>query len=262
MRLKVFILAYFTAISVSAFTQADTLINQTDQQGRKQGQWIKKYPDQKIMYEGIFRDNHPVGDFRRYTKEGKLKSVLIFSKDGREANATIYHPNGKVSSKGKYVNQQKEGKWQFYSAEIPDYLICEEYYSGNMRNGPSVKFYPDSTVAEKVDYVDDLKNGEWIQYYPNGNICQISYYQKGKANGKFEAWYDDGTVEINGHYKNDHKEGKWLIYNDDGSLKYELNFKNGLASDNQLELDETNYIDSLERNKGKIPDPEKSGINK
>jgi antitoxin component YwqK of YwqJK toxin-antitoxin module len=261
MRLKIIILLVsFTAVSVNAFSQSDTLINQTDQQGRKQGHWIKKYPNKKIMYDGVFRDNHPIGEFRRFSDDGKLQSVLIFSKDGKEANATIYHQNGKVSSIGKYVNEQKEGKWQFFSAEIPDYLICEEYYSGNKRNGLSVKFYPDSTVAEKVSYINDLKNGEWIQYYPNGKVCQISYYRKGKAEGKFEAWYDDGKVQITGQYINDQKEGKWLIYKDDGAVKYELNYENGLPSDKQLELDETNYIDSLERNKGKIPDPEKTGI--
>ncbi len=260
MRLKIIIIVCFISISVNAPAQSDTLINITDQRGLKQGHWIKKYPDKKIMYDGIFRDNHPVGEFRRYTDDGTLQSLLIFSNDGREADATMYHPNGKVSSKGKYVDQLKEGKWQFYSSAIDGYLICEENYSKNMKNGPSVKFYPDSTIAEKVSYINDLMQGEWIQYYPNGTVCEKSHYQKGKATGKFEAWYDDGKIKITGQYSNDNRDGIWLIYNDNGSLKYKLQYKDGLSSDKKMELEQTEYLDSLERNKGKIADPEKSGI--
>ena len=259
MNLKILAIVFLVFVSANALAQTDTIINLTDQQGLKQGHWIKKYPDKKIMYDGIFKDNHPVGEFRRYYNDGALQSLLIFSNDGREALATMYHPNGKVSSKGKYVDQLKEGKWQFFSA-IDGYLICEEYYSGNMKNGPSVKFYPDSTIAEKVNYINDLMQGEWIQYYPNGNVCEKSHYKNGKATGEFKVWFDDGKVEITGQYKNDKRDGEWLIYNDDGSLKHKLHYKNGVSSDKKMVLDESEYLDSLERNKGKIADPEKSGI--
>lgn len=259
MNLKISAIIFFVSFSVNTLAQTDTTINITDQQGLKQGHWIKKYPDKKIMYDGIFKDNHPVGEFRRYYNDGALQSLLIFSDDGRDALATMYHPNGKISSKGKYIDQLKEGKWQFFSA-IDGYLICEEYYSKNMKNGPSVKFYPDSTIAEKVNYVNDLKQGEWIQYYPNGNVCQKSNYKNGKATDEFKVWFDNGKVEITGQYKNDKKDGEWLIYNDNGSLKYKLHYKNGVSSDKKMESDESEYLDSLEQNKGKIADPEKSGI--
>jgi antitoxin component YwqK of YwqJK toxin-antitoxin module len=259
MNLKISAIVFLVSLSVNALGQTDTTINVTDQQGLKQGHWIKKYPDNKIMYDGVFKDNHPVGEFRRYFNDGTLQSLLIFSNDGKEALATIYHPNGKVSSKGKYVDQLKEGKWQFFSA-IDGYLICEEYYSGNMKNGPSIKFFPDSTIAEKINYLNDLKQGEWIQYYTNGNICQKSHYKNGKATGDFKVWFDDGKIEITGQYKNDKREGDWLIYNDDGSLKYKLHYINGIPSDNKMELNDSEYLDSLERNKGKIADPKKSGI--
>ena len=124
MNLKIFTIASFLAISAIASCQTETEINKTDQQGRKQGHWIKKYPNENIMYDGFFKDDHPVGEFRRYYENKTLKSLLIYSSDGTEADATIYHPNGNISSKGKYINQMKEGKWQFFSAFINGYLIC------------------------------------------------------------------------------------------------------------------------------------------
>ena len=99
MNIRLLITAYLLAFSVAASSQTDTQLNKTDLQGRKQGHWIKKYPDETIMYEGNFKDDHPVGEFKRYFENQTLKSVLIYSEDGRNAKATIYHQNGFISLK-------------------------------------------------------------------------------------------------------------------------------------------------------------------
>jgi len=260
MNFKIFTIASLLAVSVSATCQIETQINKTDQQGRKQGHWIKKYPDEKIMYDGFFKDDHPVGEFRRYFEDQSLKSLLIYSEDGREAKATIYHPNGNMSSKGTYINQMKEGKWQFFSAFTKGYLISEEYYSKNLKNGSSLKFYPDSIVAERLTYINDIKQGEWIQNYPNGTVRLKSNYLDGKINGKFEVWFEKGNIEFSGQYKNDGRDGLWVIYNNDGTIKYKLEYLAGVTKDRQMDIDESDYIDSLENNKGKIADPEKTGV--
>jgi antitoxin component YwqK of YwqJK toxin-antitoxin module len=260
MNLKILTIASLLGISTMAVCQTETDINKTDQQGRKQGHWIKKYPNKNVMYDGVFKDDHPVGEFRRYNEDKSLKSLLIYSENGKEAFATIYHPNGNISSKGKYINQLKEGKWQFFSRFINGYLICEENYSGNLRNGESLKFYPDSTVAERLNYIRNVRQGEWIQYYPNGSICLKSNYLDGKINGKFEVWFENGIIEFSGQYKNDARDGPWLIYKNDGTLKYKLEYTEGFTKDRQLYIDESDYLDSLERNKGRIADPEKTGV--
>ncbi|MCE5348057.1 MAG: hypothetical protein LLG13_17460 [Bacteroidales bacterium] len=247
-------------ISVASICQLGTEINKTDPQGRKQGHWIKKYPDQSIMYDGFFKDNHPTGEFKRYDENQTLKSVLVFNNEGSEALATIYHPNGYIASKGKYINQQKEGKWQFFSGSISGYLICEEYYSKNKKNGQSVKFYPDSTVAERITYIDDIKQGEWIQYHRNGAVSLKSNYLDGKINGRFEVWFDNGQIEFSGQYKDDTRDGLWYIYKKDGALKYKLEYVSGVTNDRQMDIDESDYLDSLEKNKGKTADPEKNGV--
>ena len=92
------------------------------------------------MYDGFFKDDHPVGEFKRYYEDNTLKSLLVYSEDGKEAIASIYHPNGYISSKGKYINQMKEGKWQFFSISTDGYLISEENYSKNLKNGLLLNF--------------------------------------------------------------------------------------------------------------------------
>ncbi len=260
MNLRIIILASLLVISSMAQCQDETGINMSDSQGGKQGHWIKKYPNENIMYDGFFKDNHPVGEFRRYYEDKTLKSLLVYSDDGKEALATIYHPNGYISSRGKYIDQMKEGKWQFFSAYTEGYLISEEQYSANLKNGPSLKFYPDSTVADKLTYINDIKQGEWIQYYSDGAICLKSNYINGTLNGKFEVWYLNGQIQFSGQYKNDARDGLWYIYNTDGTLKYKMEYVEGVTKDRQLDIDESDYLELLEKNKGRIADPEKTGI--
>lgn len=260
MNLKIALIYFLLTISVLATCQTETDINKTDQQGRKQGHWIKRYPNTNIMYDGIFKDDHPVGEFKRYFENNTIKSLLKYSDDGKVASTIIYHPNGYISSSGTYVNQLKDGKWQFFSAFFSGNLICEESYTGNLKNGPSVKFYPDSTIAERLNYINDIKQGEWIQYYPNGAISLKSAYKNNKVEGKFEVWFDNGQIEFSGQYKNDARDGLWNIYNHNGTLKYKLEYLAGVTKDRQMDIDESDYLDSLERNKGRIADPEKTGV--
>jgi antitoxin component YwqK of YwqJK toxin-antitoxin module len=172
----------------------------------------------------------------------------------------MYHPNGYISARGTFINQKKEGKWQFYSPFKNGCLVSEEYYSDNLKNGLSLKFYSDSTIAEKTTYVNDIKQGEWIQYYPSGALCLKSAYLNGKVNGKFEVWFENGRIEFSGQYKDDSRDGRWVIYKNDGTIKYELTYELGITHNRQIDIDESDFLDSLEKNKGKIVDPEKSGV--
>jgi antitoxin component YwqK of YwqJK toxin-antitoxin module len=260
MILKITIFAILLGLSSAGICQTEKALNQTDQQGRKQGHWIKRAPNKTIIYDGYFKDDKPAGEFKRYYENDTLKSVLNFTSDGKEASAVLYHPNGYLASKGKYVNQMKEGKWKFFSEIIRDYLIAEEIYLHNVRNGLAVKYYPDSTIAEKINYVNDIRQGEWTRYYPKGHILLKSNYVNGNIDGKFEAWFENGKKQLSGQYKNDSRDGLWQIYNPEGAVKYRIEYTNGITSDNQLEIDASRFLDSLEINKGRIQDPEKTGI--
>lgn len=258
MKISILTFALFIVFTAVAAGQGNDDLNKTDQQGKKQGHWIKKYPNGTVMYEGTFRNDKPVGEFRRYNSDSKLKSVLIYSPDSREADATIYHPNGFISSKGKYIDQLKEGKWKFFSSAINGYMINEETYLKNTRHGLSMRYYPDSTLAEKVNYVNGRKEGEWLQYHPNGKLFLRAYYVNGELNGKFESWFDNGKPEYSGNYKRNMRDGKWKVYSAKGLLKYEINYIDGVTKDRQLDNEIASFFDRIGKNSGKIQDPEKN----
>jgi antitoxin component YwqK of YwqJK toxin-antitoxin module len=259
MNIKSIAVILFLSIPGYGFSQTDRPINQTDKDGKKQGHWIKKYPNGNIMYDGYFRNDKPEGEFKRYYEEKPLKSVLVFSKDGTEAMATLYYPNGLVASTGKYVNQLKEGKWRFFSVMTNDVLISEVEYSGDKKNGPVIKYYPDGKVAEKLFYKNDIKNGECLKYYSDGTLTLKTNYINGKLDGKFEAFFENGRPEMLGEYKGNLREGSWIIYRKDGSLRFKTEYVSGVPDNHNIDIYQSDYIDSLERNKVRIADPEKTG---
>jgi len=242
--------------AVFSYTQDGVTLNRIDKDGKKQGHWIKKNPEGKIMYEGFFKDDKPTGEFKRYYDNDTLQSVLIFSDNGRIAEASIYHPNGFIASEGRYVSQKKEGKWKFFSSFKNKYLICEEEYSANRKNGLSLKFYSNGKIAEKVMYVNDIRQGEMLRYFPDGTVCLRSNYAEGKLQGKFEAFFDNGKLQFSGYYKDDARHGPWLIYNKDGSIRYKIEYNYGVADNPRIYEDASDYLDSLEQNAGKITNPE------
>jgi antitoxin component YwqK of YwqJK toxin-antitoxin module len=256
---KIIIIISLSTLSLLLSAQAVPDTNLTDHMGRKQGLWIKNYPDGNIQYEGVFTDDHPVGEFIRYNEDNTISSVLIYSSDGKEADATFYHPNGFIAAKGKYINQMKEGRWLFYSSFYEGYLISEDLYVNNMRNGPSLQFFPDTTVSERIMYVNGKKDGEWVQYYTDGKLFLRSGYSDDKLNGKFEVWYENGQLEISGNYKDNMRNGPWFIYNQDGTLRYKMDYTLGVTNDRQMDIDASDLMDRLEKTRGRIPDPEKTG---
>jgi antitoxin component YwqK of YwqJK toxin-antitoxin module len=259
MKPKSILIFFLILISLNIYSQSVDTINKTDKNGMKQGHWIKKYPNGHVQYNGYFKDNHPVGPFKRYFENDTIQSVLVFSNDGKEAFASFYHPNGLIASKGKFINQQKEGKWRFFSSRINGYLVCEEEYKGNIREGLSLKFYPDSSLAEKVSYLNDLRNGEWLQYFPNRIICLRANYAEGKLNGSFSTYFNNGKPEYTGQYKDDTRNGTWIVYDSNGTFKYNIEYVAGRAVNSEKFKKESEFLDTLEKNKGKIADPAITG---
>ena len=116
------------ALGQCTLSQEKDSVNRTDNAGFKQGHWIKKYANGNIQYDGFFRDNNPYGQFKRYYDTGEIQSILNFSDDGTEADATFFHENGFTASKGKYVNQGGKMAVLFrYSRRLPALrgILCQ-----------------------------------------------------------------------------------------------------------------------------------------
>src|SRR4030042_426354 len=91
----------------------DTVFNQTDKQGKKQGYWKVRYEKGSIKYTAFFKDDKPVGELKRYFEDSTLKAVLNFRPGGIKAYAKLYYQAGPLAAEGLYINSVKDSTWKY-----------------------------------------------------------------------------------------------------------------------------------------------------
>ena len=224
MKLKSLLLAVFALFAIIA--DAQEVLNQTDVQGKKQGNWVKKFENGQERYRGEFKDDKPVGTFFYYYDDGaKSSEVVYLGADGTAANAKFFHKNGTIMGEGKYLNQQKDGKWKY--CDDQSMLSSIDNYKNGKLNGMNKVFFLNGNVAAEIPFVDGLKNGDFVEYFSDGTIKMQGTYQDNTYTGNYFQNYADGKLMVEGEYKVAVKDGLWKYFADDGRLKAQQVYETG-----------------------------------
>ena len=221
----------FTLFVFFAFLQiqaqpADT--NATDASGKKQGVWISRYEDGTLKQTGQFNKDIPVGEFKYYYPNGRLKAVMEFRPGGQVAFAKIFFDSEEntLMAEGKYIDQKKDSLWVYY---FPSGKIStRESYLNDQRHGQSEVFYEEGGISEQANYEKGVKSGPWKQYFPNGKPKMEATVVEGlKYEGPFVEYYPDGSKKVKGEYLDGKKNGSWWHFNEDGSPEIIYLYSNG-----------------------------------
>jgi antitoxin component YwqK of YwqJK toxin-antitoxin module len=258
--LVVSLIQYVLLLQAAVSDPHDSTINQTDSKGFKQGHWIVKYDNGKIKYEGIFKDNHPVGELKRFYDDGVIKAVMIFDQSGTYAKAKIYYDNGELAAEGNYYDNLKDSLWKYYSY-YSKYLTGDEVYQKGKKNGVSHTYYSNGKIAEELEYQDNMMNGIWKQYYDNGQLKLETSYIKDIRSGSFTTYYPNGTIETFGYFANNLMDKKWQYFDDKGTVRMTVEYSQGIPKDPTiLDQNDKAYFDLIESNKGKFPEPKETDL--
>lgn len=253
---KVTILFSVLAFSFAAtFAQTDTVYNQTDKNGLKQGFWKKEFPNGKLMYKGCFKNGKPIGEMRRYYETGELKAIMSY-KDGSDRVYTkIFYDTGELASEGYYVNEKKDSTWSYYSY-YTNTLTASENYTRGIKNGIEKHYYENLQVSEEILWKNDMKDGSWNQFFEDGKPKLKTTYTQNKLQGVYIVYYPDGSLYIVGGYLDNKRQGKWTFYDENKQIKSEIVYNLGKA-DNEEEImkRDSAYFKMIEKNVGKIPEP-------
>jgi antitoxin component YwqK of YwqJK toxin-antitoxin module len=208
--------------SLSIFAQS---VNQYDDLGRKEGEWIKYFENTKMKYKGQFHKDKPVGKFTHYYNTGEVRAVVEFSSDGITGRNTAYYKSGNKMAEGNYVNQLKDDVWKYFIDETSNSVISVEEYKDGKLNGKSITYYPESgNPAEVVMFSVDKKNGTLMKYFPDGTVMTESNYKNGLPDGEFKHYHPDGKIQIVGMYKDGLQSGNWQYFDENGSPVDESEF--------------------------------------
>lgn len=234
---------------------SDTVFNQTDEQGQKQGFWKKEYENGKPVYIGYFKDGKPTGELKRFYENGEVKAIMNFKEESDTADATLYYQNGEKAAEGTYIGQKRHGEWRFYSY-YDQTLKAIEHYNQGIKEDISKSFYSSGQVAQELKWQNDKENGAWKQYFESGLLKLQALFKDGNLHGDYMVYHPNGEKYVEGQYKNGLMEGDWIYYNEDGSVKAEITYQNGEPVKGQELLEqEQEFFEMIEENKGKYTEP-------
>jgi antitoxin component YwqK of YwqJK toxin-antitoxin module len=225
MKKFLFIILFIQFITLGLLAQQAER-NQTDDKGWKQGYWRKYDEMGHVLYEGQFKNNIPLGEFKYYYPNGSVRAILIMFNDGKESHSQLFHRNGKLMAKGKYFQQKKDSIWNYYS-EHDGILLSTEIYIKTVKQGVWKNYYPDAKVAEEFTYENNIRHGSWKQFYTDGSLKLEGIYVNDNKEGVFKMFHYNGNVEVSGFYHNDLKDGLWIEYNDTNKKIKEEEYKMG-----------------------------------
>lgn len=211
-------------LPVLMYAQPAGKTNFTDSLGRKQGYW-KKYSKDTLKYEGQFKDNIPVGEFKYYFADGKVKALTSYSENSKVAKTIMFHPDGKKNGEGTYIDKKKDGLWIYYG--MNGIKISEENYQMGVKTGVWKYYYDDGRINRIENYKNNVKAGEWIEYYQDSVLKTKGLYANDKKNGLAQYYGLTGKLYVSGKYVDDQRDGEWMFFNELGAGERKLTYKLG-----------------------------------
>jgi antitoxin component YwqK of YwqJK toxin-antitoxin module len=247
---KKHLLLFFLIVSIFSNSQE----NKVDGKGKKQGYWKKMFPATSITdYEGTFKDDIPVGEFKYYFKNGKIKAKMFFKENGNVSYTTIFHEDetNKPIASGKYINKQKDSIWNYWGPSGRISMI-ETYKEGVLDGKKSIYYVPELVtdsipiVAQELNFKQGLREGEQKYFFDNGVLKSKANYINDKIDGELILNSPTGIIEMKENYVNGIKEGWSYVYDDKGNFVSKVYF---VAGDKLDEKQTKKYLEKLNNKK-------------
>lgn len=237
-----------------SFAQTDTVFNQLDINGLKQGSWQKKYPNGKLAYHAQFVDDKPLGLLVRYHENGHKMAVIDYFDDGT-AFAQLFSPQGALIAEGYYRGENaKHGAWKYYRSGK---LVMDEQYENGLLHGASQLYYPDGKVYERKRYKNGKEAGVYEQLDVRGSLVFEMMFENGAQNGGVRYYYDNNRIRISGRYENGVRVGEWTFFDPDGKVERKTTYINGVAADkDEVDKKNSDYLKQMEAQRGQFIEPE------
>lgn len=233
---------------------ADTLFNQTDSKGRKQGYWKRHYRNGQVAYRAQFKNGVPVGTTRRYAASGRLEVEIQHMPDGHIDYVTYYDEKGeKMVPRAKFYDRKKDSTWNYYANGKP---VRVEHWKRGVKHGEFTIYSDQGTPARRENWHNGLLQGPQDEYYGNGKLRIRWFMERDTAHGKVFTLFPNGLPRLVGVYRKGQRDSVWTVYNSLGKQEMQLTYKEGnLVGEDSIQRAMGSAFDKLLNNAGKIPEP-------
>ncbi len=211
---KIYLIIFFVAGIYSI--NAQTSINQMDDNGKRNGVWKKYYSNERVRYVGQFEHGKEVGVFKYFSASNSENPIIIkkYHTNDDLADVQFFTVDGVIESEGMMRGKKREGKWLFYHANGKS-IMSEENYKDGKLDGSYKTFYANGEPTEITGYKNGLQHANYKKYSIKGFLYQDFNYANGKLNG-MAIYYSRKTGDMikKGPYKDDLRVGTWENYVD------------------------------------------------
>lgn len=219
MHYKLYKVLFFSMMMMMFVSISYAQSNQTDELGRKQGKWIK-FKDGVKFYEGSFKDDKPMGEFKRYYTSGRLSSLSDFDEDGSRCYAEFYYDKRKnpLKAKGIYIDQKKDSIWLYYNED--GVLVNEESFRLGVADGWWRLYNYFGALVKETPYKMGKIDGIQKEYFETGGLLRTMTFELDSLQGDFMVYYPNEKPRIKGQFNKGMQDKEWYYYNEDGSVEY------------------------------------------
>ena len=206
--------------------------NKIDNQGRRQGHWLKTDLKGAKVYEGTFVDGMETGTFTYYYPDGTVRITNVYTVPGKVCTHSVYDPAGHLLATGTFNQKNRDGLWQFYSKQGK--LVKLTNYKMGVRHGLQVIFNSNGDTAEVTNWSDNRRHGRWWKRLGTKGYITATYV-RGGIEGKLVEYDDEGQLVRQGNYINGERHGQYRYY-EKGILVVDETWNNGTLRDRKVRL--------------------------
>ncbi|MFT4678340.1 MAG: antitoxin component YwqK of YwqJK toxin-antitoxin module [Flavobacteriales bacterium] len=206
----------------------DYYLNNKDKP-KPDGLHYRTYQEGRIYYSGEFQGGKPKASSTMFyyyqEKAGAIMTTHEFGASVADVHAVNYHLSGRKMSEGDYINQLKQGQWQFYDEDgALQYL---QDFVNDIENGIHQTYYQTGKVCKEETFVNGVLHGPWKELYADQQLKASGIYKDGDYDGQIVHFHPNGTKLSEGKYVNGLQEGTWLTYHSDGRVELNILYREG-----------------------------------
>ena len=206
--------------------------NKIDNQGRRQGHWIKTDKDGSRIFEGDFKDGKEIGVFNYYYPDGTLKIRNTFTEPGRYCKHEAYDEKGRLLATGFYNQKNRDGEWRYYSQDGK--LVKIAGYRMGIKEGAHIIFNSNGDTAEIANWKDNHRHGRWWKRIGEKGWIE-GRYENGLMQGRLVEYDGQGRLVSDGNYLNGAKHGRYRRF-ENGRCTVDESWQNGTLADRKILL--------------------------
>lgn len=213
MKKNIVFVIIISSFVIRSSAQSDTVFNQTDASGIKQGYWKRTMTDNGKTY---------------------LYAIENYKDGKRNGLCTYFFPNGKKETESYYRNDTLNGLSKVY--RIYGGLRYEENFKDGRTHGFKKYYFVDGSLTEEQEYVDGVQTGIYRLYSKSKRVIVESFYINGIENGTRKVFSDNDKHEIirEFDFKNDIRIAARYYKNGKIIKQEKYNYEDALKKDEEL----------------------------